>query len=99
LFVATLATPATLEFPEAKSRGPERVLRISAAALHPPERADNRMRYGAVGQKSLPFVETHGFQVDANLLGEAANPERLCIGSHYHKTSLNPVVWSRVKPF
>jgi len=54
---------------------------------------------GRLGQKSLPFVETHSFQVDANLLGEAANPERLCIGSHYHKASLNPVVWSRVKPF
>jgi len=59
------------------------------------------MRYGGggLGQKSLPFIETHGFQVDANLLSEAANPERLCIGSCYHKASLNPVVWCRVKPF
>lgn len=54
---------------------------------------------GRLGKKPLPFIKADGFQVDANLLGEASNCERLCIACCHYKASLNPVVWYRVKSF
>ena len=58
-----------------------------------------RRTTGRFRQKPLMLIEAHGFQVDANLSGKATNRQRLSIDFCYHKASLNPVVWYRVKRF